>query len=416
MRIALFSECYSPVANGVVTSVATLRSALRAQGHRVFLFAPGTPQADDDEDIIRLPELPFPRHPYHLARPFPRLHFDFGALDLDVVHCHHPFTVGRLGADLARKYNLPLVYTAHSLYDNMASNAKSTIVRNMSQKAARGVVRRFCAKVDYVIAPSRYTRDGLRAVGVVNRFAVVPSGVVAPVVSANGPAAIREKLALKPETPLLLFLGRLGPEKRIDVLLEAIAILAKKNLPEPQKGFKLALVGDGMSRIELGEMAAHLGIEDRLYFAGEQPHAIIGDWYSAADMFTFSSPNETQGLVIVEAMLAGLPIITADEGGPREIVVQNQTGIRVKLTPEAFAAAIEKLLTDRKLAQKLGENAKKRADIYSPEAMANAVMQVYEAALNVPRKASLPRKPLIKRPTATLDRVRSKASRRRQLP
>src|SRR5579863_9470611 len=129
MRIALFSECYSPVANGVVTSVATLRSALLAQGHRVFLFAPGMRQQDDDDDIFRLPELPFPQHPYHFARPFPRPHVDFGSLKADLIHCQHPFTVGRLGAEMARKHNLPLVYTAHSLYDNMAANAKSPIVR-----------------------------------------------------------------------------------------------------------------------------------------------------------------------------------------------------------------------------------------------------------------------------------------------
>ncbi len=111
MRIALFSECFTPVANGVVTSVATLRSTLIAQGHRVYLFAPGSPQPEDDADIYRLPELPFPRHPYHLARPFPRPHVDLSSLEADIVHCH-PFTVGRLGSEMARKNNLPRIATA----------------------------------------------------------------------------------------------------------------------------------------------------------------------------------------------------------------------------------------------------------------------------------------------------------------
>jgi glycosyltransferase involved in cell wall biosynthesis len=312
MRIALFSECYSPVANGVVTSVVTLRSTLIAQGHRVYLFAPGSPQPEDDADIFRLPELPFPRHPYHLARPFPRPHVDFSSLEADIVHCHHPFTVGRLGSEMARKYNLPLVYTAHSLYDNMAIYAKSPFVRSMSQKAVRGVVKRFCAKADYVITPSKYTRDALRAVGVAARFAVVPSGVVAPVVTHNGPKEIRDQLLLEPDVPLLLFIGRLGPEKRIDVLLRAVALLSASNLPAPQRDFRVALVGDGMSREDLERMAAQLGISNRILFVGAQPHAQIGDWYAAADLFTFSSPNETQGLALVEAMLAGLPCIAAD--------------------------------------------------------------------------------------------------------
>jgi len=390
-----------------------LRSALRAQGHQVFLFAPGSPQPDDDDEIYRLPELPFPRHPYHFARPFPRLHVDFGALNPEVVHCHHPFTVGRLGSEMARKYNLPLVYTAHSLYDNMASNAKSLIVRNVSMKAVRGVVQRFCAKADYVIAPSKYTRDALRVAGVVNRFAIIPSGVVAPEVSQDGPAAIRRQLGLTHDMPLLLFLGRLGPEKRVDVLLNAIAILKSRDLPEPQRNFRLALVGDGMSRAELEEMAQYLGIMDRVVFVGEQPHAKIGDWYSAADLFTFSSPNETQGLVLVEAMLAGLPCIAADYGGPREIVIQNQTGIRVPLEPLAFARAIEKVLLDPKLSAHLGENGKKRAELYSPEAMAASVMEIYNTVLALPKKSSQPRKPLIKKPAESIIKVRSRVARRR---
>src|SRR4051812_11751489 len=98
MRIAIFSECYTPVANGVVTSIQTLRETLRDWGHTVYVFAPGAPQSDDDADIFRLPELPFPHHPYHFARPFPRLKMDFPSLDIQVVHCQHPFTVGRLGA------------------------------------------------------------------------------------------------------------------------------------------------------------------------------------------------------------------------------------------------------------------------------------------------------------------------------
>ncbi len=414
MRIALFSECYSPVANGVVTSVETLRSTLIAQGHRVYLFAPGSPQPEDDIDIFRLPELPFPRHPYHLARPFPRPHVDFSLLEADIVHCHHPFTVGRLGSEMARKHNLPLVYTAHSLYDNMAMYTKSPLlVRNMSQKAIRSLVKRFCAKADYVITPSKFTRDALRAVGVAARFAVVPSGVVAPVVTPGGPEAIRKQLHLAPDMPLLLFIGRLGPEKRVDVLLRSVALLVAKNLPTPQRDFRLALVGEGMSSEALEQMAAQLGIADRVLFVGAQPHEKIGDWLAAANLFTFSSPNETQGLALVEAMLAGLPCIAADYGGPREIVVQNVTGIRVPLEPRAFANAIEKVLLDSDLAGKLGANGLRRAAIYSPEAMASGVMEVYSAVLQSPSKSTQSRKPLMKRQVESLSRVRSRIPRKR---
>ncbi len=413
MRIALFSECYSPVANGVVTSVATLRNELRAQGHKVYLFAPGTRQPGDDEDIFRLPELPFPRHPYHMARPFPRLHFDFASLQADVIHCHHPFTVGRLGSDIARKYGLPMVYTAHSLYDSMAQNAKSPIVRTMSEKAALGVVRRFCSKADYVITPSRYTRDALKQNGIQNRFAVIPSGVTAPVASPGARERVRESLHVAPDAPLMLFIGRLGPEKHVDILIHMTKLLADRKLPASQANFKLALVGDGMSREELELMGQELGISDRLLFLGERPHAEVGDFYSAADLFTFSSPSETQGLVLVEAMLAGLPCVAADYGGPREIVLQNETGIRVPLEPKAFASAVERLLLNPREARKMGQSGMKRAERYSPQNMAAAVMEVYENVVRLPRRAQKPRKPLLPRHVPTVTDGRVKTPRRR---
>ena len=413
MRIALFSECYIPVANGVVTSVATLRNELRAQGHRVFLFAPGTHQPGDDEDIYRLPELPFPRHPYHMARPFPRLNFEFSALGAEVVHCHHPFTVGKMGADIARKHNLPLIYTAHSLYDSMAQNAKSPIVRTMSEKAAIGVVKKFCSKAEYVITPSRYTRDALKANGITNRFAVIPSGVTASSAPDGARERMREKLGVAPDCPLMLFIGRLGPEKHVDILIHMVKLLKDRQLSGNKGSFKLALVGDGMSREDLEQMGMDLGISDRLIFLGERPHTEVGEFYAAADLFTFSSPSETQGLVLVEAMLAGLPCIAADYGGPREIVLQNETGIRVPLDPKAFAVAAERLLLNPKEAKKMGHSGMKRAERYSPQNMASAVLEVYESVLRMPRRVPRAKKPLIPRSLTKSGDVRVKTPRKR---
>jgi glycosyltransferase involved in cell wall biosynthesis len=386
MRVALFSECYTPVANGVVTSIQTLRETLRAQGHTVAIFAPGTPQLDDDPDVFRLPELPFPNHPYHFARPFPRLKVDFSALDIQLIHCQHPFTVGHLGADVARKYDLPMVYTAHSLYDMMAANMKSPLVRKVGQKAMRGVVRRFCARADCVITPSRHTRDALRRNGVRARFAVVPSGVLGPYIRMGAREKIRTQLGLAPTTSLVLCVGRLGPEKRVDLLLHATAILAhNRKLSAPTDDFRLALVGDGQCQAGLEALTAELGLQERVFFLGAQPHATIGDWYAAADIFALSSPAETQGLVLVEAMAAGLPCVTVDYGGPREVVVQGETGLRVPFDPHAFARALALLLCDSEARYRLGDNGRQRARAFSPEAMASGVLNVYASVLRLPR-------------------------------
>ncbi len=388
MRVALFSECYSPVTNGVVTSLITLRETLQAWGHTVYVFAPGSPQPDDDADVFRLPELPFPRHPYHFARPFPRLNFDFAALDVDIVHCQHPFTVGRLGADLAKKHHLPMVYTAHSLYDSMATYSKSTLMRTVGPKAARGITRRFCDRADYVIAPTRHTRDELKSDGIRARYAIVPGGVAPPVVSEGARQRIRCQFDITPEMPLLLYVGRLGPEKRIDLLLRAVANLKTMGLPEPLAHFRLALVGEGMCSDELEYLARELKIADRVIFAGEYPHSTIGDWYAAADIFTMPSPAETQGLVLVEAMNLGLPCLAVDRGGTREVVVQGETGLRVPMDSGAFARALDFLLRNPQVCETLGANGKIRALEYSPETMVRHILDIYERVITLPRKVS----------------------------
>ena len=388
MRIALFSECYSPVTNGVVTSLITLRQALQAWGHTVYVFAPGTPQPDDDADVFRLPELPFPRHPYHFARPFPRLNFDFAGLDVDIVHCQHPFTVGRLGADVAKKYHLPMVYTAHSLYDSMATCSKSSLMRTVGPKAARGIVRRFCDRADYVIAPTRHTRDELKSDGIRARYAVVPSGVTPPAISEGARERIRSQYGLSPQTPLLLYVGRLGPEKRIDLLLRAAANLQTYDLPEHLADFRLAVVGEGMCQEELEYLAKELKIRDKVIFPGGQPHATIGDWYAASDIFTMPSPAETQGLVLVEAMNVGLPCIAVDQGGTREVVVQGETGLRVPMDSGAFARALDFLLRNPAVCETLGANGKIRALEYSPETMVRHILDIYERVIKLPRKTS----------------------------
>jgi glycosyltransferase involved in cell wall biosynthesis len=389
MRIALFSECYTPVLNGVVTSIQTLRDTLRAWGHTVYIIAPGTHQPDDDADVFRLPELPFPRYPFHFARPFPRLPADFPIDKVDVIHCQHPFTVGRLGAETARKYGIPMVYTAHSLYDNMAASAKSPIMRSLGPQAMRGMMRRFCDTADYVIVPSRTTRAALRDDRIQARFVVIPSGVRQPVARPEARQEIRAQIGLAEETPLLLYVGRIGPEKHLDLLLHSVKRLARRALPAPLSDFQLLIVGDGMSRHALEHETEHLGLQKRVHFVGEKPHETIGDWYAAADLFALPSPCETQGLVLVEAMWAGLPCVAIDEGGPKEIVRQGETGLRVPFEEEAFTNAIEFLLRDPETRQRLGENARLHANDHSPEAMARKVLAVYARTLALPHVTRL---------------------------
>lgn len=411
MRIALFSECYTPVPNGVVTSIVNLRQTLRAWGHTVYVFAPGTPQMDDDEHIFRLPELPFPKHPYHFARPFPRIKTNFPELEIDVIHCQHPFVVGKLGAELADKYNIPMVYTAHSRYDVMMASAKSPVLRSMAPKAMQGLVRRFCSHADYIIAPSKHTRDALIEDGIRARYVVIPSGVRPPAPRPEARAILRSQLGIEPDKPTLLYLGRLGPEKRVDILLESAAMLRHIGLPEPQRDFHIILAGDGQCRHDLEVQAQELGLQNRVTFAGMIPREEVGDWYAASDIFLFPSAVETQGMVLVEAMATGLPCIAVSDGGASEMVVEGETGFCVPQTCHAFAKAIHRLIADPEMCKAFGEAGQKRAERYTPEAMAKRVLDVYEKAIARPHAPHLSR---VKQLTLELRRRRAKRHRPRR--
>lgn len=382
MKVAFFSECYTPVTNGVVTSLRTLREALRSNGHTIYLFAPGAPQPDDDEHIFRLKELPFPRHPYHFARPFTRPEVDFRSLGVELVHCHHPFTVGRMGAELARKYDLPMVYTAHTLYDDMAELSRSQLLRKVGPKAARGVIRRFCDKASFVIVPSRHTLEALNEDGVLAKFSIIPSGVPPMDPRPGARERIRKELGIG-NVPLLLQVSRLGPEKRVDLLLRSVAMLKERQLPAPASDFHLAIVGDGQCREDLEELTKQLGIQDQVTFAGYQPFHAVGDWYDSADIFVLSSPDETQGLTLVEAMAAGLPCIAINHGGPAELVRDGETGLLAEFTDSSLTEKICALLCDPALREQLGNASLELSHLLTPEKMANSVLEVYQEVLNL---------------------------------
>ncbi|CEK16583.1 glycosyltransferase [Chthonomonas calidirosea] len=379
MRIALFSECYTPVLNGVVIAIQTLRETLRSMGHEVFIFAAGDPQPDD-EQVYRLPALPFPKHPYRFARPFPTLPLDFSQLQIDIVHCQHPFPVGRLGARLARKNGIPLVYTVHSLYDTMLLLAKPALVRRLGPPTMRNVMRRFCNQADVVIAPSHYVAQALARCGIAVPIQVVPSGVIPPHVTPGDRESVRCQIGISEEVPVLLYVGRLAPEKRVDLLLEAVALLEQRSLKGPQGAFRLLLVGDGPCRAQLEWQVQRLGIQGRVVFVGAQPHAKIGAWYAAADIFLMPSPMETQGLVVIEAMNCGLPCIAVSEGGAGEAVIPEQTGILCPFSASAFATAIEMLLTNPYRRKQMGQNAYRHAEIYAPARTAQNILAAYAQA------------------------------------
>jgi len=308
MRIGFFTEIYKPVLNGVVVSIESFREQMEALGHEVYVLTPSYMEYEDAR-VLPYHSLPLPsRTPYRLTIP---LRKGGRAPRLDVVHAQSPFATGLLALRYARHYGVPLVFTYHTrLVDYShylpvpAAIAKPYLV---------WVSRTYANWADRVVVPSRPIQSLLESYGVTRPIEVVPTRVrLRPGSPADG-SAMRSALGIPPSARVLINVGRLAQEKNVGLLLEAFA-----RASDPARDH-LLLVGDGPLRAPLENLARELGVEGRVLFAGYVQRDRIAACYAASDLFVFTSLTETQGLVVDEAVQAGLPVLAIAEGGVAEV-------------------------------------------------------------------------------------------------
>ncbi len=334
MRVALFTECYRPIVNGIVASIDALRDGLRARGVGVTTVAPHFPGADDArDDVVRIPSLPLPTPTeYRLCVPFLRADDRRKLHGIDVVHAHSPFVTGWMAASYAHKHRVPLVFTYHTRLDAYAHYAPFD--RAMTERAMIELTRRYANRADAVVVPTRAMEVRLRELGVRSRIAVVPSAIDVPVFAAGRRnALLRARLGARDDAPLVLVVSRLGAEKNVELAIDALALV-----PDAV----LAVVGDGPHRGALEERARRLGVAARVRFAGTIARERLPDVYASADVLLFPSTTETQGLVLIEALAAGLPVVAADSPASRDVL--GKAGRIVAPEPAAAAAGVRAVL------------------------------------------------------------------------
>jgi glycosyltransferase involved in cell wall biosynthesis len=373
VRIAFFTEGYDPFINGVVHTIQTWRTELKARGHEVTVFAPRYPgYRDTDPGVVRLPSVKWSRIHYPVRAPFAR-GGAIAAREFDLVHSHHPFTMARLAVRVARSRGLPLVYTFHTLLSEYAHYVP--LSRSVGRLWLRHAYLRHCAEADRITTPTGTVRDVLRGEGVATPMHVVSAGVPAVTAAPGARERVRCELGVPTDVPLLLYTGRLVREKGLDFLLRSLAPLCRSS------DARLCLAGGGHCEIPLRRIADQLGIGERVLFPGWIPHARIADLYAAADLFVFPSTTDTMGVVLVEAMMQGLPCVAVDRYGPGEIVSDGETGLLVPSDERAFADAVNRLLCDPLLRTQMGEAGKAKSREYAPAAVTRRLLAVYEEAL-----------------------------------
>jgi len=374
LRVGLFTECYRPIQNGVVASVDALANALRARGHQALCVTPRMPgYSEAQEHVVRVPSLPLPtRTAYRLTIPFvasQRL------AHLSIVHTHSPFVTGWMGARLARRQGLPLVFTYHTQLEEYAHYVPFD--PRATRSAASQLTRSYANGSDAVIVPTDAMQTRLRALGVRARIEVVPSGIDVGFFAAGRRSEdLRAALGVPAGGSMLLSVGRLGREKNLELALEAFA-----RLNDP--AVRLVIVGDGPHRENLERAAARYGVAGRTTFAREFAREALPDTYASADALVFSSRSETQGLVLVEALAAGLPVVAVDTPQTRDVL--GRAGSIVPATPHALCAALRRTLAGA------GKNRASLAEVashFDGSVLAGRVLELYCELLASPRVAA----------------------------
>ena len=384
MRIGFFTDTYTPQTNGVVTSIRLFKQALEARGHEVRVFAPAPAVADDEPSTVRFRSMPLIFQPeMRLASPV-----SFEAMrsielaDLDIVHAHDPFSIGLFGLRVARRRRIPYVHTYHTLYPEYVHYVWDT---TLSTKLAERLSREYCDLCDAIVAPSTKIERYLRRWGTTSPIDVIATGIdtkrfeTAPQAEV---AALRMRFGFGAQQPVLLSVGRLGREKSVDTLLRALSCSRHSDTA-------LLVVGDGPDRRELQHTARELRLGERVRFAGYLEGSDLVAAYHLADAFVFASTTETQGLVIGEALAAGLPVIAVQDPAVADFVVDGETGFMVPAHHEPMARAIDTTLDNDELRAAMGAASAERAGHFSIEVQAERLEACYVRTIEChrPRRA-----------------------------
>lgn len=381
MRVLMISDVYFPRVNGVSTSIQTFAREFTAMGHRVTLLAPEYGQATPEPfEIIRIPSryLPFdPEDRILRWGHIPRHHDRLLADRYDLVHVHTPFVAHYAGVALAKRLSVPVVESYHTFFEQYLDKYVPLVPGAWMRLVARRFSAAQCNDVDALVVPSLAMLEVLQRYGVATPAEVVPTGIELQQFSGGDGERFRRAYDLDPSRPLLLYVGRLAFEKNCDFLLRML-VRVRAEVPE----VLLLIVGEGPARRQLEALAQRLGIQGNVRFLGYlQRDGSLEDAYAAADVFVFASRTETQGLVLLESMAIGTPVVSTAVMGTREVLRPGQGCLIAEDDEADFAAKAIRLLGDPVLRAELGAAGRRYARTWSAPALAERMLEFYRHIL-----------------------------------
>jgi len=320
MRILMISDVYFPRANGVSTSIQTFARGFTNKGHQVTLIAPDYGRKEPEPfEILRIPSRYLPLDPEDRVlrlRDIKMHHKGLAARRFDLLHIHTPFIAHYAGLGLARRLGLPVVESHHTFFEQYLDKYVPFVPSSWLRFGARRFSATQCGDVDALIVRSQAMLRVLWSYGVKTQAAVIPTEIELAQFRHGEGERFRAHHGIAPGRPVLIHVGRLAFEKNIDFLLQMLT-LVRPTVPD----VLLVIAGEGPARRSLENLATRLGLRDNALFVGcLSRDGALGDYYCAGDAFLFASRTETQGLVLLEAMALGVPVVSTAVMGTREVL------------------------------------------------------------------------------------------------
>src|SRR5688572_2639956 len=378
MRILMISDVYFPRINGVSTSIQTFRRGLHAAGHETVLIAPEYPSAAPDLEagILRVPSRSVPRDPEDRAMKLGAiraLRSQIERLEPDLVHIQTPFIAHYQGTALARALRVPVIESYHTYFEEYLHHYVPLMPRAVMRFIARRFTTSQCNVLDALVVPSRAMEQALLDYGVRCPMHIIPTGMEMERFAGGDGARFRARLGIAPGQPVLVHVGRIAHEKNIEFLFRMFAVVARS-----KPGAAFVVAGEGPALESCKAYVRSLGLAQHVRFVGylSRERELL-DCYRAGDLFVFSSKTETQGLVLLESMALGTPVVSTAHMGTADIV-NPQRGARLAPDDEAeFARIVLQLLDDPAQRAVMSAEARAYAATWSASAMADRLASLY---------------------------------------
>lgn len=347
MRVALFTETYLPHINGVVTHVKSLKEGLEAMGHTVLIV---TADSDIRRHYIKNNTLYCPAHKaskrfygFDLANPVSRTRLRFlRDFNPDIIHIHNEFGIGLSGVGIAKILRVPLVYTLHTMYDEYIYYVAPAPLVGITRRISHKYLRIFSKTANEVTGPSKKCQEFVRETGVDKIVSVIPNPVELEAfspdkVTEEEKAEFRAAYSISPDKTIAIFVGRLGREKSVDLLLEYWAAEIKAD-----EKLHLVIIGDGPERVTLEELAGSLGITATVTFTGPVEHGALPPYIASGDVYITASLSDTNSISMLEGMAAGLPVLQRFDELNRDQIREGENGY-VFNTAAEMAASLRRI-------------------------------------------------------------------------